>query len=645
MTAAAIVVACAWLAVGIGYRPLVRIAVTLALLHAAAALWPALIPVAGAAWLVGAFALPDGILGSAGRRSGAAVAVAAGLGWTGWLLAGDRSPARGAVIAAAVIAALIGLAAVALRCREASARQRRVLQWVAAAGTIVAAGAAVIGALHGLIGVPEFVLPWLVGALSLLPAGLLLGQLEATARLAEKALVEAIVVAGLAILVVAVYLVVVVGLGRAPVGRERDVLASSVVAALVVAVLAVPARARLGALARSVLHGTETPPEETLATFGARMSRAVPFDELLLQLAESLRATLGPAGAEIWIGADGVLTRTVSVPDRPAQRIELTEHERVVVGRTRIGAFRWLTVWLPQLLTEEDALIRVAPAAHGGELLGLLVVRRPADGTPFSAEDERALVELARQVGLALHNVALDSALQASLQELRQRNTELQASRLRIVTAADASRRAIERDLHDGAQQHLVALSVKLGLARDMIADEPTEAAAVLEELRTDVQATITVLRELAHGIYPPLLRNHGLAQALPSVTRRSPLPCTVSVELPGRYPEEVEAAVYFCCLEAIGNASKHAGPGASITVTVAADATLLRFSVCDDGAGFAAGADPSGAGFVNMADRVGAIGGRLTVESLPGQGTTVRGEIPVGRVDEPRPAVRMADV
>jgi signal transduction histidine kinase len=302
----------------------------------------------------------------------------------------------------------------------------------------------------------------------------------------------------------------------------------------------------------------------------------------------------------------------------------------------RIGASAWLSVWLPQLL--DDNMIRVAPGAHAGELLGLLVVRRPRDGAAFSAEDDRALVELARQVGLALHNVALDSALQASLLELRQRNAELQASRLRIVSAADASRRAIERDLHDGAQQHLVALSVKLGLARDMIADEPAAASGMLEELRVDVQTTIAVLRELAHGIYPPLLRNHGLAQALPSVTRRSPLPCTVSVDLPGRYPEEVEAAVYFCCLEAIGNAGKHAGPGATITVTVEADEAQVRFSVCDDGAGFATGPDPTGSGFINMADRVGAIGGRLTVESAPGHGTTIRGEIPA----EPQPV--MAD-
>ncbi|HEX3815462.1 MAG TPA: histidine kinase [Mycobacteriales bacterium] len=635
MIASGIVVGVAWLAVLVGCwrgRPaLAATAGVLAVGCVAAVVWTAWAPAVVAAWLVGALALPDGIPDGRSRRGVAIAAGVVGLGWTVWLLAAGDGPGRGALGSAMAVCSVVALVSIGLRCRRASVRQRRSLQWIAAAGVTVVAADVVLLALHALIGIPAHPTVWLVGVLGLLPAGVLLGHLPATVRAAERALVEAVVVAGLAFLVVAVYLMVVVGLGRAPVGRERDVLASSVVAALVVAVLAMPVRTRLTAAGQALL-GRAAAPEETLATFGARMSRAVPFDELLLQLAESLHATLGPAGAEVWVGADGVLTRTVSVPDRPAERIELTEHERVVVGRTRIGADSWSAVWIPQLCADRapDTEIRVAPAAHGGELLGLLVVRRPVDGPAFSAEDDRALVELARQVGLALHNVALDSALQASLLELRHRNAELQASRLRIVSAADASRRAIERDLHDGAQQHLVALSVKLSLARDMITDAPDDAAAVLEELRTDVQATIASLRELAHGIYPPLLRNHGLAQALPSVTRRSSLPCTVNVELTGRYPEEVEAAVYFCCLEAIQNAGKHAGAGASIEVRVEADPGFLRFSVSDDGAGFRITPESTGSGFVNMTDRLGAIGGRLWVESALGAGTTIRGEIPV---------------
>jgi signal transduction histidine kinase len=277
------------------------------------------------------------------------------------------------------------------------------------------------------------------------------------------------------------------------------------------------------------------------------------------------------------------------------------------------------------------------PIAHLGELLGLVVVRRQLDAAAFTEPDERALVELARQLGLALHNVRLDSALQASLAELAERNEELQASRLRIVSAADASRRAIERNLHDGAQQHLVALAVKLGLAQQIIEDGDTEAAqTLLGDLRADVQVTIKELRELAHGIYPPLLRDRGLGEALRTAATRSTLPCSVDVDLPGRFPEEVETAAYFCSLEAMQNAGKYAGDGATLRVHVGYDSQRLCIELVDDGAGFEVAGTPTGHGFVNMQDRLGAIGGELSVESSPGRGTTVRASIPVQPLEQP---------
>ena len=169
--------------------------------------------------------------------------------------------------------------------------------------------------------------------------------------------------------------------------------------------------------------------------------------------------------------------------------------------------------------------------AHLGELLGLIVVERRADDPPFTEEDDRVLVELARQVGLALHNVRLDSALQASLDELEVRNEELVASRLRIVAAADESRRQIERNLHDGAQQHLVALAVKVGLVKQLIDADRATADEMLDELRGDVQDTLDELRELAHGIYPPLLRDRGLAAALKAAANRCRLPVELVVD------------------------------------------------------------------------------------------------------------------
>ena len=214
--------------------------------------------------------------------------------------------------------------------------------------------------------------------------------------------------------------------------------------------------------------------------------------------------------------------------------------------------------------------------------------------------------------------------------ELAERNEELQASRLRIVAAADSSRRAIERNLHDGAQQHLVALAVKIGLTRQIAEEGDNETVlSLLEGLRGDVQTTISELRELAHGIYPPLLRDRGLNEALRAAASRMSLPCSVTVDLPGRYPEDAETAAYFCCLEAMQNAGKYAGEGASVVVTVAGDDETLRFELRDDGAGFDRANTELGHGFMNMNDRLGAIGGTLTVESSPGAGTSVRAVIP----------------
>ncbi len=633
----------AWMVTAVAYRQsgragLAAAAAGVALAQAAASAWFIGAPIAIAGWLVMGLALPDLRLGTPVRRVTAAAAGVAAVGWTTWLAVTGQTPSTPALVLATVGAAAIGLVAVAVRCRRATPEQRQFIQWLAGAAVMIAAADAVLVALSVLLGVPADLTPWVLGTLVLVPLGVLGGQLLRSAAAGESVLVEAIVVAGLAVFVVAVYVVVVVGLVRPPAGAERDILVSSVAAALVIAVLALPIRARLVALGRSIVGRAGQPATNVLSSFSARMSRAVPMDELLLQLAESLQATLGSAGAEVWVGSDGVLTRTVSVPHQNGRRLVLGEHERIVVGRARIGGDSWASVWLPELLAGDRTddrpageLVRIAPTAHLGELLGLLVVRRPPGSAAFSSDEDTVLVEVARQVGLALHNVNLDSALQASLEEVRHRNVELQASRLRIVTAADESRRAIERNLHDGAQQHLVALAVKLGLARQLVETDPAIAAGQLEELRTDVQTTITAVRELAHGIYPPLLRQQGLGEALRTAATRSRLPCTVDVDLPGRYPVEVETAVYFCCLEAIQNAGKHAGQDASISVRVVVDGPELRFSVSDDGAGFPDGADvgASGHGFVNMRDRLGAIGGSLEVESTPGQGATIRGIIP----------------
>ena len=197
--------------------------------------------------------------------------------------------------------------------------------------------------------------------------------------------------------------------------------------------------------------------------------------------------------------------------------------------------------------------------------------------------------------------------------------------------AGDAERRKLERNLHDGAQQHLVAMAVKLRMAEELVEDDPSEAAKVIEELRSNLKDAITELRALAHGIFPPLLSSGGLPEALPAAAGRAALIATVETVNVGRYTAEIESTVYFCCLEALQNAGKHAGEDAEITVRVEETHRRLVFEVTDDGAGFEPDAlGARGHGFVNMTDRLGTVGGRLVVTSSPGQGTTIRGEIPL---------------
>ncbi|HEY5273075.1 MAG TPA: histidine kinase, partial [Acidimicrobiales bacterium] len=267
--------------------------------------------------------------------------------------------------------------------------------------------------------------------------------------------------------------------------------------------------------------------------------------------------------------------------------------------------------------------------SHGGDLLGLIVVKRPTTGDTFSEDDDRVLADLARQVGLGLHNSQLDAALQTTLDEVRKQANELRESRARIVASGDAERRRVERNLHDGAQQHLVALAVNLRLTRDIILDDPATGVEMLDQLAEEVKETIQELRELAHGIYPPLLVDSGLVEALKAAANRSPLDVRLVADGIGRYSTEVEAAIYFCCLEALQNAAKHA-PDASVEVHLSEQSGGLIFSVADNGPGFDVARSTHGHGFTNMADRLGAIGGAVQWESEPGRGSTIRGSVPL---------------
>jgi signal transduction histidine kinase len=299
-----------------------------------------------------------------------------------------------------------------------------------------------------------------------------------------------------------------------------------------------------------------------------------------------------------------------------------------------VGRDVWPGAHLTELLALV-ALICIAPFAiafAAGRRRDAVATRAPSSQTTgVSAEATPAVRDVAR---MALENERLETELSSTLSELR-------ASRLRILSAADRERRRIERDLHDGAQQRLVALGIQLVLAAELVDADPGRVAGRLRELAHDVDEAVDEVRALARGLVPPMLVERGLAGALRDAAATSPLIARVqaAAEL-GRYAPELESAVYFCCLEALQNAAKHADQAHFVTVRLWEE-DELHFEVRDDGAGLPNGPRQHGAGLTNMRDRIGAVGGRLTIESGPGEGTCVAGTAPLQLPElshQPRP-------
>jgi signal transduction histidine kinase len=406
----------------------------------------------------------------------------------------------------------------------------------------------------------------------------------------RKTVVVAVLVAFIAI----VYVAVVVGVG-ALVGSSGDPVLSAIAAA-VVAIVFQPVRARARRLADRVVYGKRATPYELLQTFGGQLAGTYSADDVLPRIARVLGEGVGAQRSRVWLRVGDDLRMVASWPDEPSDG--------------------------PDDLTTE--------VLHRGEELGALSVAMPAND-PMDPAKEELVRDLAAQAGLVLSNVRLT-------EELRARLGDLQAAQKRLVTAQDAERKRLERDIHDGAQQQLVALAVQLKLADTLVDRDRDKAHHALARLQQDTAQALEDLRDLARGIYPPLLADKGIVAALEAQARRSPLPVTVEGDGVGRLDPEVEAAVYFSCLEALQNAAKYA-EASSAVVRVRTDAGELVFEVRDDGRGFDTLETNYGTGLQGIADRLGALEGRLEVESASGLGTTVRGQLPVGsRAADPMP-------
>jgi signal transduction histidine kinase len=279
---------------------------------------------------------------------------------------------------------------------------------------------------------------------------------------------------------------------------------------------------------------------------------------------------------------------------------------------------RWMDAHgRPLALPEPGTGLSVSALTDGGAPVAAIVHDQELCAHP---ELLRAGLEMA---GVVLENQRLAAEAEAAMREVS-------ASRARIVAGAERERRRIERDLHDGAQQRLVALRIELELAEELVRRDPERSARLLRRLEGEVDEALEELRALAHGVYPPLLADHGLPEALRAVVGRFAIPARLAARGVGRHPPEVEAAVYFCVLEALQNVLKHARGARRVDVELDGQtAGELRLCVRDDGAGFAGAVRDDGDGVANMRDRLVALGGELTVSSAPGAGTLVRGWVP----------------
>jgi len=497
---------------------------------------------------------------------------------------------------------LVGVVSLGIRYRRADADLRRQLKWFIAAVCVGVAGMMVA---LGTSFSPTLGFAAVSIGFTALPVGIGVGVLKYRLYDIDVVINRSVLFVTMAGFITVVYLAIVVGVGALVGSGGRSSLFLSVVATAIVGVAFQPVLSRARRVANRVAYGKRATPYEVLSELSLQLVDTYASEELLPRVARTVAEATGATGVEVRVRLGDELRSAAVWPVGAAESPPVP-----VVGQI-----------LPPIPGVDHAL----PVRHQGELLGALTLtKRP--GESLSPIEQKLVGDLAGQAGLMLKNVGLTADLQARLDELR-------ASRQRLVGAQDAERRRIERNLHDGAQQHLVALKIKIGLLATLMKKDTERAAVLADEVKRDADEALDTLRDLARGIYPPLLASEGLVAALQSQARKAPLPVEVVDGGVGRYAPDVEATVYFCCLEALQNVGKYAGAKrASIRVSEANG--TLKFEVSDDGAGFDMAAAPPGSGLTNMTDRINAVGGSLVVDSAPGKGTRVAGSLPVDVVN-----------
>ncbi|HYF11024.1 MAG TPA: sensor histidine kinase [Actinomycetota bacterium] len=491
----------------------------------------------------------------------------------------------------------LGTASALTRFRRARGDERQQLKWLVLSMSVVVAMtclyAIVAISLHS--GANPQDLEWaewgmIVGFTSV-PVSIAFGVLKYRLYDIDIVINRAVVYGALAVFITIVYVAIVVGVGATVGSRGSAVL--SAVAAATVALVFQPARRWAQRFANRVVYGERATPYEVLAELGERLAGEYAADDVLHRVAATLAGGIGAERVVVWLQVD---TRLRSAAVWPA-------------GGERPGPIPVPGGSFPEALGG----MRAFAVRHQGEMLGAIGIRKPAS-EPITEADERLVSDLAGQAGLVLRNVRL-------IEDLR-------ASRRRLVAAQDEERRRLERDIHDGSQQQLVALTVKARLAEQLIERDPAKARELVRQIQTETTEALETLRDLARGIYPPLLADKGLVAAIQAQGRKAGLPIHVEADGVDRFSPDVEAGVYFCVLEALNNTAKYAD-ASRVDVRLSNPDGHLAFEVRDDGAGFDASATTTGTGLQGMADRLAAIGGAVEIHAEPGAGTTVVGRVP----------------
>ena len=458
---------------------------------------------------------------------------------------------------------------------------------------------------HGVVWLEELTVLGIVGV----PAGTAVAVLKYRLYDIDVVISRTLLFGSMAAFITAVYIAIVVGVGALVGSGNRPNLVLSIVATAVVAVAFQPVREFLQKLANRLVYGKRATPYEVLSQFSDRAAHTYDMDDALPRMARVLAEGTGAERAEVWLRSGEVLSHAASWPEANGSS---TSRPPILLG---------------------GELMAAGPGPHSvavryrGEVLGALTVsKRP--GETLSPIEYKLIDDLAHQAGLVLKNVGLTSELATQLKDLRE-------SRQRLVAAQDGERRRLERNLHDGAQQNLVALKVKLGLVELLAERDPARAREILGQLKGDADEALDTLRDLARGIYPPLLADKGLEVALRAQATKAMLPVEVDADGIGRYVQDIEAAVYFCCLEGLQNIQKYARASRA-KIRLSEDSVdginSLHFTIEDDGAGFDPATTALGAGLQNIKDRMDALGGAVAVTSSPGSGTRLSGNLPASR-------------